>query len=170
MNDATRRIAAFERARQRLARHDERLKRRLVAMAEEKAAIEQACDAQRACVHEVDTAIDRERSQIGALTADGRPFSIEVLMQSNRCIDTLVQQRMVLAMKVERLNEESTAKEEEMVQVRCEAAMNQFRDRIIAERTEAMRNEMAAHRERHEDEEIEEIALTRRVAAGRIDE
>ncbi|WP_157644002.1 hypothetical protein [Burkholderia ubonensis] len=170
MNDATRRIAAFECARQRLARRDDRLKRRLVALAEEKAAIEQACDAQRACLHEVDTAIDRERSQIGALTADGRSFSIEVLMQGNRGIDALVQQRMVLAIKLERLNEESTTKEDEMVQVRREAAMNQFRDRIIAARTEAMRNEMAAHRERHEDEEIEEIAFTRRLAAGRIDE
>ncbi|VWD53110.1 hypothetical protein BLA18110_07835 [Burkholderia lata] len=91
-------------------------------------------------------------------------------MQTDRCIDAFIQKRTGLAEKLDRLIEESMAKDIEIMQVRREAAMNQFRDRIVAERTEVIRSEVSVHRERRDDEEAEEIASIRRVAAVQTDE
>ncbi|KVU59681.1 hypothetical protein WK68_20425 [Burkholderia ubonensis] len=153
-----------------MARHGDSLRKHLVTLSEERDTIEQACEEQRARVREVDEAIGREQSRTEALTRSGEPFSIDVLMQANRCIDSLVHERMVLAAKLDRLIEELSTKDEEMGRVRREAAMSQLRDTIYEERTEVIRNEVSVHHERRADEEAEEMALIRRLGAGRFDE
>ncbi|KWK69123.1 hypothetical protein [Burkholderia ubonensis] len=170
MTDATRRIAALAFARQRLTRQDDRLRKRIAALSRERNAIEQACEEQRVRVQEVDRAVAHEQSRIDAMTGNDQPFSIDVLMQANRCVDAFFQARAALVARLDQLIEEAGGKDKEMVQARREIAMNQFRDTIYAERAEAIRSEVTAHRDGRVDDEAEEMAWMRRVAATRIDE
>ncbi|PXX21939.1 MULTISPECIES: hypothetical protein [Burkholderia] len=170
MTHVKRRLVALECARLRLARCDDRLRKRLAALMEERNTIEQACDEPRARIREVDTALGREQSRIDALTRDGEPFSIDVWMQANRCIDSLVQKRSALAANLDRLIDALSTNDHEIVRVRQEAAMNRFRDTLHAEKIDVIRSEMAVHHEKRVDEEVEELALMRRVAAGRHNE
>ena len=170
MIDAKRRITALACARQRLIRHDDRLRKRIASLSREREAIEQACEEQRARVHEIDQAVVLERSRIDAMTRNGQLVPIDVLMQSNRCVDSFSQERATLMARLDRLVEEAGSKESETAQARRAVAMNRLRDTIYAESIDVIRSEVMARRDRRVDEEAEEMAWMRRVAAARIDE
>ncbi|OJA31024.1 hypothetical protein BGV47_24640 [Burkholderia ubonensis] len=170
MIDAKRRIAGLACARQQLNRQDDRLRRRIAELSREREVIERACEEQRARVQEVDQAVVREQSRIDAMTRNGRPFSIDMLMQANRCVDSFVQARAALMAKLDRLIEQVDGKESEMAQVRRAIVTNQFRDTIYAQRIEVIRNDVAVIHARRVDEETDEAIWMRRVTAARIDE